>query len=269
MIVLGIPHCAWRPDRVASMRAIRSALRLSEGGGGGEIETPAGRVVYIEQADDKPSPPWDWSGRIWAKMIAACRETGATHAMLLQDDVTVPDFFWSALAAMLTVVGGELVAFHLNHPLAPAISRWGERFITSFGCAGVGWIMPAETFRDFFAWRAENEQRARSTTEDTLMDAHTVIRRRRVWQPVPTLVRHDSRHESTYADTFDHYLRDTSLDWRGFSERDLCDPVWWRAGLLPGGPRHLVFAGTARPGISRRAYPVGFDGYSTGAKQVG
>ncbi len=252
------------------MRAIRSALRLSEGGGGGEIETPAGRVVYIEQADTKPSPPWDWSVRIWRKMLAAVdANKDVKHVMLVQDDVVLPDFFWSALAAMLSVAGSELVAFHLNHPLAPAISRWGERFITSVECAGVGWVMPASLFRDFWAFRSESEERARSTTEDTLMMCWLVTRHRRVWQSVPTLVRHDSRHESTYADTFDHYLRDTSLDWRGFSERDLCDPVWWRAGLLPGGPRHLVFAGTARPGISRRAYPVGFDGYSTGAKQVG
>ncbi len=262
MIVLGVPHCAWRADRVASMRRIRAALGLPEGGG--VIETPAGRVVYIEQADTKPSPPWDWSVRLWRKMLAAADAT-TKHTMLAQDDVGLPEFFWSAFAAMLPAASSEVVSFHLNHPLAPTLARWGERYATGFGCAGVGWTMPIDLFRDFYGFRSASEERARSTTEDTLMDAWLVIRRRRVWQSLPTLVSHDSRHESTYGDTFDHFHRDTSLDWSGFDPRDLCNPAWWRAGLRPGGPRHLVFAGTARPGISRRAFPVGFDGYAPGA----
>jgi hypothetical protein len=126
-------------------------------------------------------------------------------------------------------------------------------------------VFPTDLLADFLACRlSRNEEHVWRTSEDNLIDAWAIQSRHRVWHPVPTLARSDSAIGSTGGgggrdDADDQYMRATVVDWRGHTERDLTSAAWWAKGLATA-PQHLVFAGIARPGVSKRLYPAGFDG---------
>jgi hypothetical protein len=270
-LVAAVSHTPWIPERVASMERLREMLDVSVVGG---EPCCVHTNSYFEMTDRAHVSVW--SGRMWQQAYEQL--DGEGHAVFLQDDDRVPSggLFWSALRAILAVVSDELIGLHLHHPGAVAARRAGERFVTTTSCVGVGYALPAALLADFLQWRAElPADLVYRTSEDNLLDAWAIARRRRVWHPVPTIVRPDRALGSTGGgagrdDADDQYMRDCVLDWRvlhprtlmdaaRLHPRNLMDSAWWRAGLrLP--PRHLVFAGIARPGVSMTAMPAGFDG---------
>lgn len=218
-------------------------------------------VSYFEMTDRAHNSVW--SGRMWARAQALAG--GAGHCVFLQDDDIVPSCFVAGLRAILAVASDQLIGLHLHHPGAVAAHSAGERFVTTMSCVGIGYVLPAFLLTDFLRWRGElSADLIYRTSEDNLLDAWVVQRRRRVWHPVPTLVRPDERLFSTGGggerfDVADQYHRKTVLGWERFEPAQLVDPAWWRAGLRQP-PRNLVFAGIARPGVSMTAMPAGFDG---------
>lgn len=204
-----------------------------------------------------------WSARMWHGALD--RSEGVGHCVFLQDDDRVPLFFGRAIRAIVEAVPDQLIGLHLHHPGARLAAQDGERFVTTTSCVGVGYVLPAPLLAHFLAWRSTLDRAlVYRTSEDNLLDAWAIHHRRRVWHPVPTVVRPDGTLGSTGGgggrdDADDQYMRGTVLGWEDFSVSDLVDSAWWRAGLRQP-PRHLVFAGIARPGVSRTAMPARFDG---------
>ena len=267
-LVAAVSHCPWIPDRVKSMDRLRAALGVSRHASGAVTCGP-GFGAYFEMTDRAHVSVW--SARMWAEALRL--SDGHGHCVFLQDDDRVPGegVFWGALRAILTVVPDELIGLHLHHPGAVAAHRAGERFVTTMSCVGVGYVFPAPLLADFLAWRrALGPERVYRTSEDTLIDAWCIFRRRRVWHPVPTIVRPDTRLGSTGGgagrdDADDQYMRDCVLDWSAVAPVDLVSPGWWGAGLRQP-PRHLVFGGVGRPGVSRKTLPAAFDGHHTASR---
>ena len=257
MLVVGVSNTPWIPERAASMARLRSALGCH-------------RALkpdhYFEMTD--PAHVSVWAGRMWRRALDL--SGGRGHTVFLQDDDCVPPagLLVAALRAILDVVPDQLIGLHLHHPGAVAAHHAGERFVTTMSCVGVGYVMPAPLLADFLAWRERlDPQLVYATSEDNLLDAWLIHRRRRVWHPVPTVVRPDRQLVSTgggggRTGADDQYMRSTVLGWEHFAAGELADSAWWRVGLrLP--PRHLVFGGIARPGVSRTQMPAGFDGHAT------
>ena len=268
-LVACVSHTPWIPERRESMAQLRGQLGVSESVNGIVVDGQP-RTVYFEMTDRAHVSVW--SERQWTRALELSKGEG--HCLFLQDDDKVVAWggkrggypFWSALRAILEVVPDQLVGLHLHHPGAIAASAAGERFVTTMSCVGIGYVFPAPLLRDFLAWRhALGPDRIYRTSEDVLIDAWCIFRRRRVWHPVPTIVRSDAAQGSTGGGggrfvVDDQYHRKTVLGWEGFRVQDLVDPAWWRAGLR-APPRHLVFAGIARPGVSRTQLPAEFDGH--------
>jgi len=251
VVVVGISHTPWIAERAASMGRLRERL------------VPAPRDCTLFEMTDRVHVSV-WSERMWSRALEL--SNGVGHCVFLQDDTAVPPFFWDAIRAILSVVPYELVGLHLHHPGALDASRAGERFITTASCVGVGYAMHVSMLAHFLRWRATLlPEYVYRTSEDDLLDAWMVYHRMRAWHPVPTIVRVDTSIGSTGGgggrdDADDQYMRETVLGWEKFRADDLTDPAWWRAGLRDP-PRHLIFAGAARPGIPRRHFPAGFDGH--------
>jgi hypothetical protein len=256
-IVAAVSHTPWIAARATSMARLRAQLGVHDD------DLDARGITYFEMTDRAHVSVW--SSRMWKQALHLSEGQG--HCVFIQDDDRVPahGVFWGALRAILTAVPDQLIGLHLHHPGAVAAHRAGERFVTTTSCVGVGYALPAGLLSDFLQWRAGlPADLVYRTSEDNLLDAWAIARRRRVWHPVPTIVRPDRSLGSTGGgagrdDADDQYMRSTVLGWEGFDPGQLVDPEWWRQGLrIP--PRHLVFAGIARPGVSMAAMPAGFDG---------
>lgn len=253
-IVLGVSHCPGIPERAASLHRLRSALGVLPND-----------VSYFEVTDKAHVSVW--SEIMWRRALE--KSGGVGHCAFLQDDdIIVPDgVFLAAMSAILTAVPGELLGLHLHHPGAVQAAKDGERFVTTMSCVGVGYALPAVLLADFLRWREhQSVENVYRTSEDTLLDAWAIHRHRRVWHPVPAIVKPDASLASTGGgggrdDADDQYMRDCVLSWEGFDSTDMSNPAWWCAGLRDP-PRHLVFAGIARPGVSRADNPATFDGHA-------
>jgi hypothetical protein len=251
MIALAIPHCPWIPERRENLARLMDVL---------DPEPDRSRI-FDEKAHNSV-----WSGKLWQW----CLDTGEDYALQVQDDVELPPFFWRMLLAIIEAVPNELIGLHLHHPSARIAAARGDTFVTTMSCVGMGYVFPRPLLVDFMRWRAGlGADRVYNTSEDVLIDAWCIFRRRRVWHPVPTCMR-AGRLASTGGgggryDVDDQYHRATVMDWTERDERDLCDPGWWRAGLR-SPPQHLVFAGIARPGVSRRELPADFTGRNARAR---
>lgn len=266
-LVVAVSHTPWIPERARSMERLRQAFGV-HGSPEYGADIPRGTgLAYFEMTDRAHVSVW--SGRMWQRALEMSRGEG--HCAFFQDDDEGPRFVLEALRAILDVVPDQLIGLHLHHPGAVAAHRAGERFVTTTSCVGVGYVLPAPLLADFVSWRAsQSAEYLYRTSEDNLLDAWAIHRKRRVWHPVPTVVRPDRTLGSTgggggrdAAD--DQYMRSTVLSWEGFKPEDLKDPAWWRAGLRDP-PRHLVFAGIARPGVSMVDMPAGFDGHHSASR---
>lgn len=247
-LVVCVQVCGFLPDRVAAAERLRDAVMAS------------GEGAYLENVEMVPSPVWCWAERFWRTALEMAADVEATHVALLPEDVIVPRFFGAAIDAIYRVIPQDVsLALHVVHPLVRLLCAAGERFATSTTLLGGGHILPTSDLAAFWkARQALTEQERRRLNEDTLVQEWLIQRRKRVWLPIPTLLRHDEDIASTGGRSGE-YLRSTALGWESFAERDLCSVNWWRDGLRDP-PRHLVFAGDCYPGVKTTS-AIGFDGY--------
>ena len=176
--VLAVSHTPWVPARVESLARMRETLR------------PANNTLRYHEVTDR-LPNWQWSQRMWTWAHAETRATGATHAVLLQDDLDLHPLFWPVLRAAVGAAHNRVISLIANHPYSRrAVDRGDHWFLTS-ECLGSGYVLPAPLLHAFLEWRSRLPTgRLRSTNEDFLITCWVNATRRRTWHPVPSLIDH-------------------------------------------------------------------------------
>jgi hypothetical protein len=241
-IALGIPHAAHRPERVATLARLLDGLgvRLPPPGVNGVAILPKAVEAGGFRIFDRKCHHSEWSAELWDWQA----ETGASHCLVMQDDVVPGPMFGPALLAMVTAVPDHVIALQTTHPFARECARRGYRWMTtSDGLTGPQYVFPGPVMREFCAWRINNLVRGAATriTEDGLVNCFLLDTGRRAWHPVPAIARHDTSAASTNAlkpGQIEHAkqpFRDVSVAWPdgdvgGWAFEDLIRPEFWRPG---------------------------------------
>lgn len=177
------------------------------------------------------APNWAWSEAMWRWAL----ETGAAHALFLQDDVIPAPNFWPALTAMLAAAPDKVIGLEQAHPAGKRLALEGHRWMTTSDMLiGPGYVFPRTELAEFLKWRRDalRPGAVENIPEDTLIGVWSLATGRRLWHPIPTIIDHDTSIESTYGNGA-HANRRPTVTWRdgdvvGFAAEDLEDAEWWR-----------------------------------------
>jgi hypothetical protein len=239
-ISLGIPHAAWKPERVKSMKRLLEALGLPPGvygQGGCETEGLEGRAGILKVFTDR-EPNWSWSGKLWTWGA----ETEADFFLTLQDDALVAPRFIEIVRAMLAhLPRGAVLGLAAQHPSGPAIARAGHRwYATQSWAIGWGYGLWREDLVEFLAWRERQPfGRLLETNEDSLLNEWVRETGRSTRHPLPTIVQHDTSLETNYAGNEADDYRTSSFTWQDVEGEQfdcLADPGFWKpsgSGSVP------------------------------------
>jgi hypothetical protein len=238
---LGLPHTPWVPERVESWRRLLSAVGIESSA---DLSTDLITTQCVARAFTEREPNRVWARRMWSWGA----ESGASHLVTLQDDVTVSPRFWACLRAMIRARPDDVIGLSSVHPMGPEIARQGRRWYQTAGSL-VGWayVVPVPALRAFLRWCDERPETVLARNEDDLLgdwcSEQTSGATWGVWHPVPTLADHDVSIASTYAND-SHMHRRATVTWRGYPLEDLAEPDWWRGGgpLLPPPTREVCWA---------------------------
>lgn len=186
--VVGITHAPHATEREANLHKLRSYCW--------------GRwPVYVE---DKPGKPHEWSERVWRGALSLAdwstehapddgTSVQTTHALFLNDDVSLCSDFAEVLTAAIAAKPDEVVNLYQEHEYAAVAAREGLRWVTSpDGLVGTAYVMPIATLRHFIEWRkvALRDGAVERLSEDQLINLHAMCCQRHIWHTVPALVDH-------------------------------------------------------------------------------
>ena len=193
--------------------------------GGPDAEPHGGHIIAYQEFTEK-APNYVWAEQLWNWLLG----TGADWCLQLQDDVTVPTFFFPALEAMLHNLPPEaaIIGLSATHPLSSEIARQGHRwFVTDGMLIGWAYVLRREALRVFMENRARADEAFRHQSEDVQLGQFARAANLKVWHPVPTLCDHDQTIISSYKGNELHSHRRPAVTWRDFGEGSMCDPTWW------------------------------------------
>jgi hypothetical protein len=229
---IGIPHCAARPERRATLARLLDSL--------GPI--PDDMVLKVF---DEPGPHWVWSREMWSWGLA----TDAPWFLQIQDDQVVPPNVLRAVRAMIagSPAGCDVIGAFAVHPLGREIARQGGRWYrTRAWLMGGMYLFTRSYLKDFVPWVKANEARARVTCEDSLSNFFTNETGRDVFHPCPSLCEHDLSIPSTWMqqatdmgvpDPALHGNRRPTVSYKDFLPSELERAEFWEQ---PGGLVRLL-----------------------------
>lgn len=167
-----VMHAAWAVERRPWVQSIFA-----------EADQANQEVSLIQ--DTKREGVWPTAKRAWEAI-----DIGATHHLVLQDDVVLcPNFF---------EVVKEVIAARPNHPIGPFTRRGacveaaarGEFWATIDGGAwGPAFILPVPMLREYLAWERVNV-RTNFPHDDERLAMFLTATKRPSWATVPSLVEH-------------------------------------------------------------------------------
>lgn len=177
-IVTVIAHAAFSSEREASLGKMLHDLP----------------DAYVS-ASIEPSSPCEWSIRQWGKAVRMAEVTGATHALFLNDDLTLCQDFMRVLEKVIEANPNHVICLHNAHPKAQQAFEEGYRYITSpDGLIGTAWTIPIPALKAFLEWR-ENDLKqgvVECVAEDTLVNLWMMDTGNLIWSTVPALIDHDT-----------------------------------------------------------------------------
>ncbi len=232
-LALGIPHL---PDRGARDERLHALL--------GVIDSGAGYPERLRVFTDR-EPNAVWSKKMWTWGL----ETGAEFFLTLQDDSDLmPEGFWPAIHAMLTVLPkGAALGLSAVHPEAIKVRAQGHRWYrTQSWLVGWGYGLWREDLEALLEFREELGDDAAALNEDQLVNVFISATGRSTWHPIPSIVDHDTSLESNYGNDA-HTCRRTVVRWDGYRPGELAAPEFWR---LQGGTAPPLLGMAVNPGLS-------------------
>lgn len=262
-LAIAYTHTPWIAARRASMARLMAQIEREK------TETRGGGFVRWEQkCFNERMPNHLWSDMMWRWAL----ETGETHALFLQDDVTIAPRFFTILCAMLAGAPARdrVIALHAPTPRAREVFREGRtRWIASRdGLVGFAYVFPRAKLEAFLAWKDTKlaPRAAERTSEDSLIDAWALDASEPILHPVPSIVDHDLAIASTYGNDR-HTERRPLVTWRDLDvleePLDLTDPMTWLTTPRPIGrifPKsHWVLRAVLADEQRGRELAAGFD----------
>jgi hypothetical protein len=219
-IAIAIPHAAHKPGRKESLARLMGTLE----------QYPADIRVFAER-----EPHWAWSKRLWRWGL----ESRVEWLVQLQDDVQVPDGFLLVADAMLSMApkGAQVIAMTTIHPLARELARMGNRWHrTRAWLMGNAYALSRPFLAEFLPWVEANEQLARVTCEDALVNRYCIERGIDVYHCLPSLGEHDLSVPSTWAEQAasmgldrpeNHGHRKATVSYLDYNPKELARANFW------------------------------------------
>ena len=202
-----VAHCAWSPERVATLRRLRETIDCSA------------------MLSDQPEHAYVWARRCWEE-IAVSDET----TVLLNDDVILHPRFVSICEAMVKALPDELISLHSNMPGAVDASRAGHHWVRCYWYTGPAVIIPpaiAQELLDY--WDSLPWGYATRVNEDVVAILHAWSNQHPMYCAIPAPVIHDTLTSSTLG--YDaHANRTPTVPWTTHTPDggDLTSPDYWR-----------------------------------------
>lgn len=216
---LAIPHCPWDPHRVQNLSKLKERLEIRND----HDECDHARVSIF--ASVGPTPNWIWSDKLFRWLA----EQDTEWSLQVQDDVLLVPEFWDVLKAAVAgaeTAGAEAISLFTIAPPAPHFAHQGCNWLTTTDwMVGPAWLVKTKFLRDQFVpfrdrrlrtgWNEPDPQTKRlrsGLNEDTLLGLGCAAFGKRIWNPLPALVDHDTSIGSTYGNAGGKYNK-SSFNW--------------------------------------------------------
>lgn len=172
-VSVAIMHADWKADRVASVQNILQGLRHS----------------YVRVIKATPGAGvWDTAQKAWQAY-----PEGATHHIVLQDDIQLCQFFWqNAMSAIVSRPDHVLSFFCLRKPpmekAKAAASSWCWGMDAAYGPASA---MPTHQIPNMLEWQ-KKFVKPEYDHDDNRIGLYARATGQGVWVTAPSLVQHGS-----------------------------------------------------------------------------
>ena len=232
-ISLAVPHSRFEVSRQRSLERLKGQLGIRND----RDELPPILSSFKVFDSLGPTPNHVWSEAVFGWLA----EQDADYVMQVQDDVMLcPDFLKVIEAMLAGAPEAEVVACFTIAPNAAVLARDGNSWMTTTDwLSGPAWITRSSFMREFWHFRQNRlrkgwQARIKETSmnEDTLLGMGAAALGRKVWNPLPAVVDHDTSLASTYGNT-NGALNKSSFPWTdwqrmGNDVEKLKDPAYWK-----------------------------------------
>lgn len=177
---VGIMHAAFDSQRAQMVSDLIGSLATSQE----DLEQQVKAFAVVP--DRERRGPW-WTARQAWRWHA---KTGATHHLLLQDDVAVCKDFLSAVKAAAEAVPDSILTFFntADFHTSKAMKR-GDAWIVLAEVWGQAILMPHDVLVDFLAWEAKHI-RPKLRHDDTRVTLYAHTHDKPLYGSVPSLAQH-------------------------------------------------------------------------------
>lgn len=176
-----------------------------------------GPEIGMRIFDEAAEGPWnEWQHKLHDLVWRWHLGTGATHHVLLTDDLWIAPRFWWALLAMVSVKPEAIIGLLSNHPAAvPLAERGAHWYRTNSWLVGPAIIIPQVHLANFVEWHPTwlASVNPKDFGDDSAMNVWVTLKGPgQVCHPLPTLIEHRGDIESTWCPG-DCYSRER-VSWR-------------------------------------------------------
>ena len=196
-------------------------------------------------SDNDRLGPWPTARAAWQWSL----RTGATHHLLLQDDVIVCDGFLTMAKEALAAVPREMVSFFTTRPgyAKRAVSRNHHWLRSNAEVFGQAICMPDDVLADFLRWE-RSHIKPTYKHDDARVGYYAIARDRPIYFTLPSLVQHVGLEHSTLGHSVPAHQKVLhspwfskevgSVDWTEGVEDSLYEPTPRLYRIMYG--RHVI-----------------------------
>lgn len=207
-----------------------------------EVRAGLGGIPHEVINDPNREGVWPTSRRAWLRILEIAEATGASHGLLIQDDMVPVRGFRDGALAAIEANPREVICFVCLRPALVRLAREaGSSWAIAEDAASGAVAMPVPTIREFLGWVDANIPAA-YPHDDRRITAFIVATGRTVWLTMPSLVEHRAATESLLGHSGGRYRTVVwpaddarAVDWTRGLDRPVRRPI-----RLPPDVRRLL-----------------------------
>ena len=174
--IVHAPFSSWRRANVIS---IKRALNMRD--------HPEHSLI-IESDPGRSRSAWAVAAQAWRKCLVS--SSGASHHLVMQDDVELCNNFLNGVERVVQAMPQEAISLYGNRKDFDVAKLEVRHWIGyKDPCWGVAVILPAEVTRDWLAWN-NKYIKPEYPHDDVRLAAFLLFNDKRMWCPAPSLVEH-------------------------------------------------------------------------------
>lgn len=185
VVNVAVQHAPWDEQRRDMLRELHASLA-------GQPHHPDLGVQYVGVSMDngtkeEPEGVWPSNRRAW---FSCCEKAGATHALVLQEDMRPAAGFWAAALRAIRLRPYDVIVFLTARAAAAKAREQGRSWVElPDGTWGGATLMPIPAVEDFLAF-ADVAISERCPSADARVDLWLRSTDRRAYATVPSLIQH-------------------------------------------------------------------------------